>query len=975
MRMKYGIIASLLTSVFTLMPGQDPPSVVVDINVDVKHLLGDNSTFEREKFITIHSGPTEGDWNGNNFTPDLKDHFLNGYDVYMGRNTGSITWTLNNQAVQDPARPGHVSASNMQALGLSSRNNYEARTTLHPYEARNNLILCAQLHPFWPDGKLTHKGWALSQSDSSEEPFGTATGEYMGLYLKNFFGSQGQPHPAFVEIINEPLWDLVTNGTTPPAKIFDFHNNVANAIRDIQPGIPIGGYVAAFTDFEVRDFERWNERWKLFIDMAGSNMDFFSFHMYDFPSIGGKQLYRKGSKMEATFDMLEQYSMITLGAVKPILISEYGAQTHDYNNDPWTPYRDWLRLKSINSMVMQYMERSNHILSTIPFTVVKAEWGRNPTTGIPYGPRLMRQAFEADGETGEQWVYTDLVKFYQLWADVNGSRVDSKSTDVDILTDAFVDGNTAYVIVNNLEFNPRNIGFSTMGADSNPIRQVTVKHLHLKGSTPILDTSIFAEIPVSIILGSEATAIMEVQYENPVAIPDSSREVKLYADTYLKDISSGNQLIFNINGITKANWGEAVLRLGLGRDHGKSLAPEVAFNDSVISVPEDFRGGDQAQREQFFGVIEIPVPYEILKDSNRIGVTFQDNGGHISSVALQTYAFSREITRSERPTKFNVHLTVTDKNTGAPVAGSEVLFNSIHYVTNEAGQLQIDTIQEGTYDLSVNALNYQTYTISDLLIDDNKHLNIRLESELFEVEFQILEEVLKAPVSNAQITAGSALRYSDEAGKSLISLSNGNVAVSVEREYFTSYSGEVSIHSDTIFIIHLQRINADAKFRVWSHEGALREANALVTVGDSSITTNILGLATFKALKVDTAYHYSISKDGFELFADELVLKTDTAIEVNLLLHRDEYTTGMNGLSLYPIPPQEYLYVTWFQKEKSPVTITISDMFGRNVITRKAEGFSGENHTVVDLTEIEQGFYFITLRDGKKSVSGKFYTH
>ena len=83
-------------------------------------------------------------------------------------------------------------------------------------------------------------------------------------------------------------------------------------------------------------------------------------------------MYRKGSNMEATMDMIEQYSMIKLGEVKPLMISEYSAQTHDYNRKPWSPYRDWLRLKSTNSMLMQFMERTDNICYAMPFAMPSA---------------------------------------------------------------------------------------------------------------------------------------------------------------------------------------------------------------------------------------------------------------------------------------------------------------------------------------------------------------------------------------------------------------------------------------------------------------------------------------------------------------------------------------------------------------------------------------------------------------------------
>ncbi|MEM6830726.1 MAG: hypothetical protein AAF551_09420 [Bacteroidota bacterium] len=84
--------------------------------------------------------------------------------------------------------------------------------------------------------------------------------------------------------------------------------------------------------------------------------------------------------------------------------------------------------------------------------------------------------------------------------------------------------------------------------------------------------------------------------------------------------------------------GMATLRLGVGRDHGLSLTPEVLINGKKVAIEGDIiRGNDQVNRSQFFGVLEIPFSIDLLneKDSNTVEVTFPDSGGKISSAILQ----------------------------------------------------------------------------------------------------------------------------------------------------------------------------------------------------------------------------------------------------------------------------------------------------------------------------------------------------
>ncbi|KXI28823.1 agarase [Paraglaciecola hydrolytica] len=652
-----------------------PLGKVVDVNLDIKHSVGGIERFDREKFITIHANHTENDWYavGENASADLITEFAEGYDVYFGRDAGGIGWNLNNLP-QDPAKAGFVDPAATTERANGVRWNYTNLTTPRAITQRNleyrnkNLIVSGQQHPYWPDGQLTGNlsaaSWAFSQIDSANEPFGTATGDYMARYVSQFFKQgetdpYGQTKPAFVEVMNEPLYDLYDAATNPVelSQVFAFHKTVANTIRNLEingekpnQNLKVGGYTAAFPDFDTDNFQEWEERDKLFIDMAGADMDFISLHLYDMPRFRNTVQLRKGSNMEATFDLLEHYTNLSFGAPKPFIISEYGSQVHTMLNSPWSPERDWLFINSMNAQLMNFLERPNLIEMTIPFIVVKAEWGRISDT-VPYSHRLMRQQKEAAGETGDLWVYTDLVKFYQLWANVNGQRAESKANDLDLQVDAYVDGNKAYIIVNSLEMEATTFSLNTYGLTDNDINQLIKRELRQENGVAVLDEQTLTSIPNTMEIGAEATIIFEITYQNAIAMAHSATETKYYASTYKQAIVAATTHSFTIADVILTDEGEAVLRLGLGRDHGLSLLPTVTFNDVTLSVPEDFRGYDQFYngngRENFFGVIEIPVPLSALQATNTINVTFDDAGGFISSLSLQVLNSDKALKRAE----------------------------------------------------------------------------------------------------------------------------------------------------------------------------------------------------------------------------------------------------------------------------------------------------------------------------------------
>ncbi|MEM6698504.1 MAG: Ig-like domain-containing protein, partial [Bacteroidota bacterium] len=344
--------------------------------------------------------------------------------------------------------------------------------------------------------------------------------------------------------------------------------------------------------------------------------------------------------------MMEHYSQLSFDRVKPFVISEYGGRARQIEKQPWSPFRDWMTMKSFNSMLLTFADRPQHILSALPFVIVKAEWGRLPD-GTPYPWRLMRQAKEKNGETGDHWVFTEIVKFYQLWSDVRGKRVDIVSSDPDIQTNAFVNENKLYVVLNNLYFDETSLDLKVLERYGNAIQNVKVKHLHLNdaGDAPVLEEENFSTLE-SVNIGGEGTIVIEYTFEEDLVIDETVEEIKYYANQYLTEIIPFAEHTYQINGVSKGETGEALLRLGMGRPHGTSLQPTVKVNGQVVEVPENYMGYDQLTRSTWFGVIQIPVPFYYLQEDNEITVQFPDAEGHISSMSLRLFNQSDKIERT-----------------------------------------------------------------------------------------------------------------------------------------------------------------------------------------------------------------------------------------------------------------------------------------------------------------------------------------
>lgn len=706
--------------------------VPVDVNLNVEHIVGDKSEFDRNKYITLHSQPVDSEWPNRT----MQDTFLINYDVYYGRNNGVLPWHATT-IKEDANNPGWPDVDEIKSKSADLRSDYANQTYAHKYEDRNDMMIGGQKGNYLTGNDLNTCCGITPYQYASDE----ASAEFYAQFMKEAYGTggtTGEPKPKYLEVINEPFVHAYEMNTTN-AKISEFHSAVAKRVKELNPDVMVGGYTAAHPQHVSNDFAHWNDNWKTFIDIAGEDMDFFSFHLYDVLKKGtDTRTFRAGSNTEAIFDMIESYSVLTLDKVVPFNISEYGYYAPDLDGTPYTKERDWYNLRSFSSIMMQLMEKPDVIIKSMPFMILKANWW-NPPADQPadakYPYRLLRQKKELEGEEGDEWVFTELVKFYQLWSDVNGTRVDTKAGDLDIQTDAYIDGKMMYLILNNLEHTSQTIDLNLIDTENNPIESIKIKHLYENDTLPILDETTLTVAPEQVEIGQQATMILAYTFQNDVLINESSTETKIYADTYLEPISADQEILFNFetSELTTTEYGELVIRLGLGRDHPPGSRPfaypQVYFNGTELEVPTDWRGYDQRTRDRFFGVLEIPVPYSLIDEAltnNTVKIVFPDDDGHISSVVLQKFDFSTDIRNNTtgidenlannlnrysiypNPANDTVKLTGLGKSGGtAEIFDLSGRLLDKHFVNGVDNIIGISLLKSGAYTMKVSANDYQ----------------------------------------------------------------------------------------------------------------------------------------------------------------------------------------------------------------------------------------------------------------------------
>ncbi|MDC0584745.1 T9SS type A sorting domain-containing protein [Bacteroidales bacterium] len=944
---KFFYLAVILLMAITKIYAQD-----VSVNLNMKHSVNSVSEFDRSKFFIVHHSIDDSDWDSD----AQRKSFLEDNDVYMGRSTGGITWHFS-QTAQDPLKTGWPSITDIQSRGKDSRDDYAAETSAHELEDRvSPMVIGGQPLTMYPNGQLTSKGWAYAG-------YG-AVAEFYAHYFKEFYGNggvTGAKKPKYLEVFNEPFVKASTLGTTA-ANISKLHNVVAQRVKELHPDVMVGGFGAAHPAYQSNNFGHWNSRWKTFIDTAGANMDFFSYHLYDnHKEKAVSEIKRKGSNIEAIMDMVEHYSVLKLGQRKPIYITEFGYFLQEvvyYNKQS-----DWKQLRSYNSMVMQFMERQDVIIGTIPFMILKAEWGRSED-GIPYGPRLMRQKKEVPGYegNGEDWVYTDLVKYYQFWKDLKGIRAESRSNDPDILTDVYVDGNKAYVLINNLSVYDRVLELGIFENQGLELTKVSVSHLYANDNDEavwdkfdLVDTS-------KITLGQEATMILTYEYDGDIVQNQTSEESKYFADAYLQAIQANTPIMVNINGVTKATIGEAVLRIGMGRNHGLSLTPTIAVNGTNITVPTDWRGDSQSTRSEFFGVLEVPVPYSLIKENNEVSISFPDNGGHVSSISMQHY------NQSVEPNK---PLNIDDDEDGVINENDNCPDTKPGTIVNETG-CSVDVDNDGVLnendscpntipgalvnekgcsidddgDSIVNALDICPNTVPGAMVDDKGCV-----LDGYFINIFAKDKSTGDPLDNAEVIIDGDTLKSNSLGKVNFRLLAGTHSVVVNHPYY--------IGADTIEIfgtddkdVLITKTFVDLRINL--EKDGSRFKNASINIGDITQVTNRLGYTTFYRLKIDSTYAYIISEGGEILKDDDITITDNGEIDISIETTGLKAATSNSQLTLFPNPVQTELHIKGLNRQ---VEYTIFNMLNAKI----QQGSTQANK--VNIRELKNGIYFIRIEN------------
>jgi len=310
------------------------------------------------------------------------------------------------------------------------------------------------------------------------------------------------------------------------------------------------------------------------------------------------------------------------------------------------------------------------------------------------------------------------------------------------------------------------------------------------------------------------------------------------------------------------------------------------------------------------------------------------------------------------PITYWATITCYDNN-NSELSGAKVTINNKVYTTDTDGIAKAKLIK-GTYTVTVSADGYESaekkLTISDADATVSVKLNPIIPS--YAVTFLVKDE-FGNPVANAIVTAGTKNIATNNAGKAILMLADGEYSYEVIAQNYMSNSGSFTVESaeisvtDIVLIKKLKTVtfSIPAEFDL--------SKNISVKINDDLYTPDNNGVITAELVNGD--YSYYILVDGAE--SAPVAFSVTEGAYLNFALTKadlniiDETALGKNDITVrfFPVPADNSLTI---EAGLEIISYQITNIIGEVV---KKECVKPTKSINCQLNTIDSGYYFVKL--------------
>ncbi|XP_067666477.1 beta-porphyranase A-like [Haliotis asinina] len=525
---------------------------------------------------------------------------------------------------QDPQHHGYPDPHYLQDHALQSKmfNHYMEQVRGYGSGIKNIIWDLKGLSwPSWMD-KSHHEGKFPNNLD--------AAAEFVSLMVQSAKDYSGGHIPHILEVINEPE----VSNFIGLQSIIDFHKVVAQKLKS-RFGMQVAGptYTSyAIINSDHYNFGMWNKT-AVFLDMSLHHLDFFSFHAYNNLYVSGEKFRFSGineARLVAGVDMIENYSHLKKGGKVPLVISEYGRggvtglDRHQHNS-----IIDFATTYLPSGFMFTFLNLREFLDRTVIFMFSNEQYGSETS--------LNWSIFTKDGHE------TTMAKFFKFWHsfyyDQKFLRVSSPFTgwERSVSPLALVDPHKKELVVllHNYGTTWQNIKLDFHGGWINLTTGESTCIQYKNGNTEMRSNVHFDTTKYKGNLGlpSQATCFYKFKTNYNFDGLRTNNENTYYGKDMVIPINNGHAE--TTISLPSSGYHTSHLRVGVSRNKNASGKPHrVVFNGYTLPSTFTLFDSDKVQATTKWQVWEFWVPNDRLKAANTVSMTFDGNGGHVSSVAL-----------------------------------------------------------------------------------------------------------------------------------------------------------------------------------------------------------------------------------------------------------------------------------------------------------------------------------------------------
>ena len=643
----FSVILLVFTGILTPLKTMAQQEVQIHVSPTINTSIKGHLELDRKKYFSLAGSSQEVI---RKIKTDRIHYYFRDSKMTLGRGLGmvysEVLW--GNAFREDANRSGYMDIEFLKSKADPSDAGFDLMKT---YLGDNQDLALHDRHSAYPSFMENYTKEDVHGQNYPEN--NDAAAEVVANFLKYHYTDFQRP--AYFELVNEPHWRFWSD-----QRFYDFHTKAKQKADELNIPTKIGGPCYSVSYFYKKEFGNMNQ-FVSFIDGTNFELDFYSFHTYDYMRWDADKKDFVGSvtsglPLESVFDVLGSYTYTKYGEELKYVASEHGGYIPDEDNRnlaldylsntyfPGTGFEFEMERRSVDNFIMvnsaianafTFMNHPHIVEKSVPFILLESA-GWDP---YYYSSLLVKEDFD---KNSANYAESKLIHYYQFFEGVEGRRVESYSKDADIQQHAFVKDNTLTLILHNQSNTAGELDIKIDEVANNPITGYTIRELKRQEDfRPVLNQEETSSLQ-TISIAPQGSVVLFATFKRSLEAQKEIEENIYYSEETITSFSGTRSFTVNIPEVKRAKYG--ILRVALDRDIDVSKEVEIKLNGILLETPVEDCADRIAGEDDYATTKMIKVLGSLLKDENTIEVKFPDGKqGGVGAVLIRAGLLATEI--------------------------------------------------------------------------------------------------------------------------------------------------------------------------------------------------------------------------------------------------------------------------------------------------------------------------------------------